>query len=243
MKQAAYDTFTKPAHEEYVSAMLMAANPGNLKQVFQGYQSIPQPIGNKGFMTFLWNRTGKHQTPDFGGEYDEGFFKADREYQTVLQLPDDMAEQVGGGKLVIEIEVNTMEEVSYREGELKLYTVKKNWTEAEAHCTSVGGHLASALSDEEQSVLETVAGGVETFWLGGTNINAAGTWSWSDGSLWGYQNWAPGWGNMGGTWNCISWVSKNDWNKEDGWNEKPCSVEYPFICQPDLNLMKDKTRG
>ena len=43
LKQAAYDIFTKGSHDEYVLAMVEAANPGNLEQIYQGYQSPPGP--------------------------------------------------------------------------------------------------------------------------------------------------------------------------------------------------------
>ena len=115
LKQAAYDIFTKGSHDEYVLAMVEAANPGNLEQIYQGYQAPPRPYGDGGFETRMWNNEGGYQTPGFGGEYDERFYKADRVYHAVLEFPADLAEQVGGGRLVVEVEVDTRVEEGWRE--------------------------------------------------------------------------------------------------------------------------------
>ena len=124
LKQAAYDIFTKGSHDEYVLAMVEAANPGNLEQIYQGYQAPPRPYGDGGFETRMWNNEGGYQTPGFGGEYDERFYKSDRVYHTVLEFPADLAEQVGGGRLVVELEVETRVEEGWREEVLtyQLYT-------------------------------------------------------------------------------------------------------------------------
>ena len=115
LKQAAYEIFTKASHVEYVAAMLAAANPPNLREIYQGYQAPPRPYGHGGFETFLWNKNGKYQSPGFGGSYDERFYMANREYRMALVFPEDMMEQVGGGRLVIELEVDTREVEGWRE--------------------------------------------------------------------------------------------------------------------------------
>ena len=73
-------------------------------------------------------------------------------------FPGNLAELVGDGSLVIEVEVDTREEEGWEEyvetnvGEVrkyKFYDIEMTWTEAEAYCQSEGGHLASVPTQEE----------------------------------------------------------------------------------------------
>ena len=125
----------------------------------------------------------------------EDFFLGDQVYTITLLLPS--AEQVGSGSLVIQLEVDTndkegwQEEVRYREGsKYKLYTDWKSWTDAEAHCQAEGGHLASVHTEDDNKEVRDVAGEEWAVWLGGRRQDESQVWEWSDGSPWGYTNWA-----------------------------------------------------
>ena len=141
-------------------------------------------------------------------------------------------QQVGDGSLVIELESDIrdeegwLEEVSYKKTpqwgneKFMLFTEQKNWTAAEAHCQRGGGHLASVLSKEEQRAMETLADNV---WLGGTDKDDEGLWSWSDGSLWSFQNWERS-GNRGPESNCLKFY-------RSGWYDASCSWNSSFVCK------------
>ena len=60
----------------------------------------------------------------------------------VLELPDNIKEQIGSGSLIIELEVDTREELRWVEdvAMYTLHTTLKNWFEAEAECQREGGH-------------------------------------------------------------------------------------------------------
>lgn len=62
------------------------------------------------------------------------------------------------------------------------------WDEAENYCLSVGGHLATITSQEEQNFIQGAPG---PNWLGARR-NPYGGWDWVTGESWGYQCWAPG---------------------------------------------------
>jgi len=65
------------------------------------------------------------------------------------------------------------------------YTEMKTWQEAENHCQSFGGHLASIHSEEENEFISKTLLG--TVWIGGrASGGETGTWTWSDGTPWDY---------------------------------------------------------
>ena len=59
------------------------------------------------------------------------------------------------------------------------------WENSEAHCASLGAHLASVHSAEENSYLGSVTDG-NSFWIGGTVNGEEENWHWSDGSPWDF---------------------------------------------------------
>lgn len=76
-----------------------------------------------------------------------------------------------------------------------------SWTEAEAYCESIGGHLMTVTSQEEEDFLENQLKnyGVtkDNYWLGATDIGHTGTWSWVTGEEFKYSKWDSGEPNNG----------------------------------------------
>ena len=64
----------------------------NLKDVFDGFCSIPKPFGRNGFEIKMWNNEGTFQTPGFKGAYQEKYHNESKEYHVVLDLPQDLAQ-------------------------------------------------------------------------------------------------------------------------------------------------------
>ena len=155
------------------------------------------------------------QTPGLGGDtFEREDYMADGDYKTTLLLPHNIQGMVGEGALVMQLQVDTREEGGWKEvvktsqsGQktYKLYTEKKTWSDAEAHCQKVGGHLASVLSQEEQEEVTAAAGG-KTVWIGGNNQDQEGRWRWTDGSHWNYTQWDEENGNTRDSSNCV-WFS------------------------------------
>ncbi|MBQ3399270.1 MAG: putative Ig domain-containing protein [Synergistaceae bacterium] len=79
-------------------------------------------------------------------------------------------------------------EVVWNGNRYELFTNGMTWLQAKAHCESLGGHLATANSAEENAFLQNLAGGYQV-WLGGTDHGHEGTWVWVTGEPWGYTNW------------------------------------------------------
>ena len=233
LKKEILKVFIEPSHQEYVRILVAVANLENMKQTLKGFQSVPTPYaGNRGFEISLWDNNGSWNTPGFGEEYETKKYEEDKYYNLFIDIPKNLFAQIGGGTLVIQLEVDTreeegwQEEVSYWEGsKYKLYTDGKSWTEAEATCQGEGGHLASVLSDGEQEEARAAMGVEKYIWIGATK--EGGVWMWPDGSPWGYHNWAGGKGNSGDSSNCVFM----HWGLDYKWWDFPCTDTNPFLCQ------------
>jgi len=68
---------------------------------------------------------------------------------------------------------------------------KVSWPEARLMCQLMGGHLACIESNEEWKFALALAG-AQTLWLGGTDEDHEGKWTWINGSPWSFSAWAPG---------------------------------------------------
>ena len=74
----------------------------------------------------------------------------------------------------------------------------RSWNEAEEHCRRNEGHLVSITSEEINSFLlkQLKLASKSAVWIGakyGQKFDEAAWewgWTWSDGSLWSYENWA-----------------------------------------------------
>lgn len=88
---------------------------------------------------------------------------------------------------------NNENEKIYNGHRYRIYPDGMTWTEAKAYCESLGGHLATITSQEEQNIVASLvlSGDKNSYWLGGQK-DSADNWSWIDGSTWSYTNWASG---------------------------------------------------
>ena len=106
-----------------------------------------------------------------------------------------------------------------------------SWNEAENFCASKGGHLASVTSSFHQRRIKAFMEkkGIQSpsnIWLGGTDYEVEGEWTWSDGSKWGYTYWRSNEPTNASDENCLL---SNRW-KNWRWYDEPCDAKYPFIC-------------
>ena len=114
---------------------------------------------------------------------------SDHVYKVTLMLPEDIQQQVGDGSLVIEMDVDKKQaDEVFAFTSFKRYAERKNWTEADTHCKSVGGQLASIHSEWEQTLAERASNG-NWVWLGGRKDAKENQWQWADNSTWGFTNW------------------------------------------------------
>ena len=219
LRKAAYNIFIEQTHYEYVKNMLATSHMGNMDQVLKGFHSLPTPFNHaNGLKVKMWNLNGTITTPMFRGDYNEDYYKDNREFLFVLQLPGDIKYQVGSGSLNIDLEFHTRKVKGWAE-QVTIYTfhtTKQSWPDAEADCQTEGGHLASVTSEEVNQVVREMAGGNVT-WLGGRK--ELGEWTWSDNETWGYESW-----NESSNGHCAQ-------STKGKWHATSCKNIYQFICQ------------
>ena len=70
--------------------------------------------------------------------------------------------------------------ISTAAGVFQFFDTPQTYTLAEAACVQWGGHLASIRSVEENNLVLRLCAGAEC-WIGFNDVNAEGTWKWTDG--------------------------------------------------------------
>ena len=114
---------------------------------------------------------------------------------------------------------------------------KRDWTAALESCrsSSPSSTLASVHDNTTNEFLTSLSGGNEYTWLGGYQENGTedgAPWSWSDGSVWEFENWRNGEpNNVGGYQDYLGiWAEKwNDWPL-DGHLDSQIPI-LGFLCQ------------
>ena len=241
LRDSAYKIFMETPHKAYVKKMSAISHMGNLDQVYQGFHSLPKPYKHNGFEIKMWYPNGTITSPWYGGEYVEEFYKEDRDFHVVLELPNEIKERIGSGSLLIELEIDTREEKGWIEQigntaipyNYTLHKTEKTWTEAEAECQKEGGHLASVTSEEVNKELRRLGASTSYFWVGGRK--ESGLLSWSDKSAWGYTNYESG-GNAEHD-HCIK--MDTDYGT---WSGRTCASTFDFICQVEYMPLRGKDK-
>ena len=107
LKRHAIKIFMEHTHNNYAKKMLPSSYMGNMDQILQGFHSVPQLYSQNGVMTKMWNLNGTITTPWFGKDFVEDYYKEDKGFLMMLELPEDVKDLVGSGSLVIELNVDT----------------------------------------------------------------------------------------------------------------------------------------
>lgn len=90
-----------------------------------------------------------------------------------------------------------------------------NWNDAKAYCESVGGHLVTITSENEQQFVKSILSKTQTYnWLGGYKNN--GKWEWITSEEWDYTNWGIGEPNnyLNRGENCLLMIDNGTWNDQ-----------------------------
>ena len=111
-----------------------------------------------------------------------------------------------------------------------------------------GAHLASVTSSAINDYIlrgltkRSTSDTNNELWIGGTDSNEEGVWTWTDGTSWNFTYWTKGEPNDGlsavKSEDCLS-LNTDSWSNGH-WNDISCDHEYPFICKgPE----RDPTKG
>ncbi|XP_028598788.2 CD209 antigen-like protein C [Podarcis muralis] len=112
---------------------------------------------------------------------------------------------------------------------------KKTWYDAENFCMSRDAHLASILTDEEQTYITSQL--TTPAWIGLTDESEEGNWEWTDGSRLITQYWSAGnpnsWENYGDSEeDCASIIPSS---REKNWSECNCHELHSWVCKESLD--------
>ena len=103
------------------------------------------------------------------------------------------------------------------------------WPEAEDYCRNQSGHLASVTSHaiNDYIVKGKNKRGLNRLWFGGSDLEAEGTWRWTDCSPWEFEFWKSGEPNNNwGAQDCLNFYPT--W--EAAWDDQRCKNSAPFLC-------------
>ena len=100
------------------------------------------------------------------------------------------------------------------------------YEDARAHCRANYNDLASIHSSTENAEVDALCPG--RCWIGGSDETREGTWTWSDGTVWDYENWDSGqpdnWWATNGE-DLLEMYSDGTWNdNDDSMRTFVCSV-------------------
>ena len=120
----------------------------------------------------------------------------------------------------------------------RLFKEKKNWDDAERFCQGQhGGHLAAVTNQEIHDYINSKG---RDMWVGGTDKQHEGVWSWSDCTHWGFTKWrGPTQTHFqqpddGGWWSwtedCLILRHEDD----DQWHDLRCGEQHQFVCSIKL---------
>ena len=103
------------SYTDFNELMIAVANPHNLKNMYNKLQSIPNPVGNDGFMVKMWGSSGNISTPWFGKTEGKNFtwkplfYRTDHTYVYTLDMSTVNMSSLTEGEvtLVLNLDVDT----------------------------------------------------------------------------------------------------------------------------------------
>ena len=109
-----------------------------------------------------------------------------------------------------------------------------NWQTAEDTCVEWGGHLVSIHSDVENYVVNSIRDTNDFTWIGLSDTDTDGTYVWTDGSPFDYDNFHPNQPSSSNGESCFHFFNED--KGELLWNDYHCdrdswkSVQTSFVC-------------
>ena len=113
---------------------------------------------------------------------------------------------------------------------------------AESACLKLGAHLASVESEEDNGFVQShKPAGVDIayqMYLGAHNqaTRGVGPMTWTDGTVLGYTNWAPGEPN-----NALNQEHCTTMRESGEWNDVQCASKFQFVCKKTLSTAEAAT--
>ncbi|MDI1444535.1 C-type lectin domain-containing protein [Polyangium sp. 6x1] len=104
---------------------------------------------------------------------------------------------------------------------------ERDWNTAREHCLELGGDLAALSTDEEFWFMGSVVSG--DVWIGGTDQQQEGVFSWSNGEPWGFTAWKNLPGDQGNKQDCVMLSALP--GTAAAFDDRPCGEKRGFLCE------------
>jgi hypothetical protein len=107
-------------------------------------------------------------------------------------------------------------------------TTRHAFARAEVSCNEVNGHLVSIHDAFENAIIGEYAPDYFTendYWIGSDKFISQGTWTWTDGTNFDYNDWQNGKPQNQSGYDCIAITVKDGY-----WNAQECFQPKPFVC-------------
>ncbi len=120
----------------------------------------------------------------------------------------------------------------------KIFNMQMTWEEAKEYCESIGGHLVTITSENEQEYLKNkfFTNIDKHFWIGGFK-NDKGVWEWVTGEPFVYNYWNPGEPNNV---NGVEDRLNINYEGSNAWNDAPEEIKIGFICEFENVSLNEK---
>ncbi|XP_067668411.1 uncharacterized protein [Haliotis asinina] len=113
-------------------------------------------------------------------------------------------------------------------GNCYLYVnVDMNYADASSHCQALGAIVSPTKDKEELDFVSSLREPLQNIWIGGTDTDTEGTFTWSDGTPFTWTKWENDKSSNSKSHDCIQ--SSHQTNNE--WEALSCSLERPFVCR------------
>ncbi|MDC3956108.1 C-type lectin domain-containing protein [Polyangium jinanense] len=105
---------------------------------------------------------------------------------------------------------------------------ERDWNTAREHCLELGGDLAALSSAEEFWFIGSVVSG--DVWIGGTDAQQEGEFSWSNGEPWVFTAWKEGVpGDQGSKQDCVMLSASP--GTAASFDDRACGEKRGFLCE------------
>ena len=161
--------------------------------------------------------------PDNSNDFEHGLEMGKSGVWNDVQLKDYTTRGI-----VLEIESNApTAETVYGNNAYQIFDTPMNWTEADAFCRSIGGHLAYIESeDENKALFDFIQSGANSlYWFGG--IRRGDAFVWSDNSAMQYINWHE---KQPDNWEGVEEYTEI-YQSDGTWNDDRNTAARGFICE------------
>ena len=112
------------------------------------------------------------------------------------------------------------------------------WTGAESSCRREGATLASIPSSaiDDYVVKEMEGRDIPILWIGGSDREVEGTWTWAGCADWDFTKWGENQPSNEKDQHCLTYnkYTGNPGNYKNAWNDANCMSRQKFLCTQKL---------